>query len=255
MKRKKSIFASSEGLKSASCLAERYRSSFEAIKGDCVESIDVSYTLPFIGDFLERYSVQLSFLIGIIMCTLFNIIAWKFELTNNILFMICSTVALTALVGIAYHITDKMLFCKNQLTLFEKLVERYYEVEDTISEVLSDDIRLTKAVMMYRRDLRELIFLIGQDMGHDIKTLLSRNFTVKSLRQVKVAVYADLEKQLIKELDVIKGHSALVSISGDRALFFVDNENFLNIINSNNDQIEKVFSVYGLKAYFVLETF
>ena len=251
MNRKKSLLASTNGLKIGKYFAERNRSFFDLIKGDTVTSSNAAESGTLISDAANSKPAKVAVTSALIGNSTL-LIVMKSSLVTFMALLLCTT--LSAILGnIAYYLWNKARFSKKQANLFEELVLKYYEVEDTLTESLSDDVRLAKAAMMYRRDLRDVIILMGKDMGYKKNTLITRSFSDKSLRQLNSSINAEVEAKLPDLFNTFKSEGFLTCVSGDKAIYFVSTDSALSSLRAANKQIDEILSAYGLKAYFVRE--
>ena len=245
------MLASTNGLKIAEYFAERNRSSLDLIKGDTVDSSNAAESGSLISDLANSKTAKVT----IISALIGNSALWlvmKRSLYTFMILLLC-TILSSILGNIAYYLWNKVHFSKEQARLFEELVLKYYEVEDTFAESLSEDIRLTKSAMMHRRDLRDVIVLMGQDMGYKKNTLLTRCFSSKSIRQLSASINAEVEAKLPDLFNTFKSESVLTCVSGEKAIYFVNTDSALASLRAANEQIDELLSAYGLKAYFVRE--
>ena len=136
MNRKKSLLASTNGLKIAEYFAERNRSSFDLIKGDTVDSSNAAESGSLISDLANSKTAKVT----IISALIGNSALWlvmKRSLYTFMILLLC-TILSSILGNIAYYLWNKVHFSKEQARLFEELVLKYYEVEDTFAESLKE---------------------------------------------------------------------------------------------------------------------
>ena len=193
----------------------------------------------------------MSFLAGIIICILMSIVVVSLKIKSSIytsLVILCGGVLIAGFVGLAYHMLNKKFFLKKQARFLNVLVAKYSEVVGIISNEMSDDTRLVMSVLMYRRDLKQLIELISEDMGKKVCLLESHIFSFLCVSQVNNAINAVLKEKSPKLLDLIQSCSVLDGIIGDTATYLVDNEEDHKRMRGAFDAFDEALSVLGLKA-------
>ena len=77
--------------------------------------------------------------------------------------------------GIYCHVNGIISLKDKKAEKYQSYIKKYTEIEETISESISDDPRLTKGVMMYRRDILDIIDSLRCDLGYKIDKLYCCN--------------------------------------------------------------------------------
>lgn len=252
----RSNYNSIKGMKVLSFLVDRHLRDYELIEPEEFKRICVKEKRHIISKKLDIRSVRCTVLSGTVAFALINsamLLMQNKKKTSRILTLAAGTAIPAAIGGLAACILDKVSLYEIKNKKFNEYVLRYAEVERTLSESISDDTRLTRGAMMYRRDLRDAIQVIGRDLGHKgcLSDYCCFEYSHKSKKQLIssfCAEFGDIHAEFVSDLE----NSEIFEIVGAQIVMEVDNEDALKRINNAHNRIEKVFAVFGLKPVFCL---
>lgn len=156
-------------MKVLSFLADRHLRDYELIEPEELKTICVKEKRHIISEKLDIRPVRCTVLSNTVAYVLISSVMLLMQNKKKpfqILTLVAGTAIPAVIGGLVACMLDKVSLYEIKNKKFNEYVLRYVEVERTLSESISDDTRLTKGAMMYRRDLRDAIQVIGKDLGH-----------------------------------------------------------------------------------------
>ena len=130
-------------------------------------------------------------------------------------------------------------------------IEAYNTLESNISQEISDDPRITRSVLFYRRDLYGGIKLRAKDLGYNNEhfSLYTPIYSKKSERQLIEALCSEFGKIHAEFVeDIRKGK--LFGISADQIMIVVGTKEALERVKAESKRIDEVFGTFGLTPIF-----
>lgn len=206
-------------------------------------------------DKLKNTSTQLAIFIGIITYAIVGtLIIMNEGYLNSLLFVIiigCSLLTSALFLFILTQI-KKSIITDKRVELFLELIKNYDECEATYAKELSNDTKLTKQIMIYRRDMRDVIDLMNTNYTKNC--LIDYAYSAVSLSQLQKSILSELYS-VSQEAYNAFSNCKLASITGDKALFYIQNESSQKAINDTLAQSNEVFKLFGLEPDFIVKDY
>ena len=171
------------------------------------------------------------------------------KLNRTLLVTAATAIASAAGAGAAW-VTDRVN--ANELTS-KKYIEYTHEfikVESEVTQDISDDVRVTRSVMLYRRDLLDGIKRRGEDLGYkDCGAPCSFELSRKSHSQLLATFCAEFGKIHAEFVEDIR-NSTIYSFAGNEIIIKVMTNEAMERIKAASERIDEVFAVFGLCPIF-----
>lgn len=244
-------FNGTNGMKIQEALLARSSAAYELIKPKEQTTQFLKESRRSIHDRLENNPVKCAVLSGSAAYVMTASVMLFLQSKKKILTAAFAAAMTAAISGFTAYTFDKITLYERKNKKYNEYIARYAEAESVLSKSISDDTRLTKGAMLYRRDLRSVIRLLSEDLGYTncYADSICFEHSPKSKKQLIDAIcaeFGDIKAEYVSDIE--KG--TVIGILGEQIIINVENEESLKRINDSSEKIDEVFAVFGLKPTF-----
>lgn len=168
--------------------------------------------------------------------------------------VLVGTILTAAVGGLTADIIDRINTNELIYKKYIEYTEAFIDLENQISQELSDDTRITRAVMQHRRNLYDGIKLRAKDLGYDRKSFqpVACTYSKKSEHQLIGALCAEFGKIHAEFVEDIR-NGKLEAVSGEQIFIDVGTQDAFERIKAVSERIDEVFGKFGLVPIFYVK--